>query len=205
MMARLAGTSDDAGGLTAGPRTRVPQALDVGDERVGTGRHGDGVPRDEHDGAAVGCRDGHFADAADAAVAADQIDARTLDPRHLAGIRPVAREGVAAFEDGSDVEVAGDGFSGTGNATSGAERGRRAQQRLRGHAGPVGAFAADELVLDDDGGEAALHGAVGDVLAYSSAAEDDEVVLFDERGVDGVHVDHRPSDAAEVAASFASR
>ena len=37
-----------------------------------------------------------------------------VDPRDLAGVLPVARERVAAGEDGGDVEVAGDGFRAPG-------------------------------------------------------------------------------------------
>src|SRR5690606_24302875 len=44
-------------------------------------------------------------------------------------------------------------------------------------AGPVRALASDEFVLHDHGGQTALHGPVGHVLADRSAAHHDEVVF----------------------------
>ena len=55
---------------------------------------------------------------------------------------------------------------------------RRSQQRLRGHAGPVLAFAGDQLVLDDRD----VHPAGGKLtragLARGSRADDDRIVML---------------------------
>ena len=53
---------------------------------------------------------------------------------------------------------------------------RAAQQRLARHARPVGALAADEFALDEDGGQPAPDGDVGDVLPGRPGPEDDDVV-----------------------------
>ena len=53
-----------------------------------------------------------------------------------------------------------------------------AQQRLRGHAGVVGAFAADQVLLDDRDLQAAVGEAAGADLARGPGAEHDRVVLL---------------------------
>ena len=53
----------------------------------------------------------------------------------------------------------------------------RAQQRLRRDARPVGAFAADQLALDDGDAQPARGQRGGAVLAGRPAAEDDHVVV----------------------------
>src|SRR5262249_56761709 len=61
-----------------------------------------------------------------------------------------AREGRGgAGEDGAPMRLAGDGLRGAGNTAGLSQRLGRAQQRLGGHAGVVGAFAPDTLGLHD--------------------------------------------------------
>ena len=64
-----------------------------------------------------------------------------------------------------------------GDAARGAQGGRAAQEGLRGHAGPVGAFAADELVLHEHHVEASGPRPIRDVLADGARAHDDHVHL----------------------------
>ncbi len=99
----------------------------------------------------------------------DEVDPRALEPRHLAVVVPVVRDAVAACEHGGDIDAAGDRLARPVDVSRRAQGGAGAQQRLRGHTGPVGAFAADELALHDHRREPALHGAVGDVLAHGPA------------------------------------
>ena len=73
-------------------------------------------------------------------------------------------ERFAAGERRVDVLLAGDRLR---RAVDGAGLGEHlgaAQQRLARHAGPVGALAADQFALDEDGGQPAPHDDVGDVL-----------------------------------------
>ena len=56
---------------------------------------------------------------------------------------------VAARQRRSDVDLAGDRLGGAGDAPDLGEGLGRAQQRLRRHAGVVGALAADQVALDD--------------------------------------------------------
>ena len=53
----------------------------------------------------------------------------------------------------------------------------RAEQRLRRNAGPVGAFAADELALDDGDVEPSRSDRRGAVLTRRPAAEHDHVIV----------------------------
>ena len=95
---------------------------------------------------------------------------------HLAGVVPVRGEGVAAGEGRGDVLLAGDRLR---RAVDGARLGEHlgaAQQRLARHARPVGALAADQLALDEDGGQPAPDDDVGDVLPRRPGPEDDDVV-----------------------------
>lgn len=110
-------------------------------------------------------------------MAADQVDACALEPGDLAGVGPVGGEGGASVQDGLDVEVPLDRLTGPGHLPRRAQGMPAAQERLRGHAGPVGAFPADQLSLDDGRAQTLSAGVVGHVLADGSAAEHDQVVV----------------------------
>lgn len=111
-------------------------------------------------------------------MAADQVDAGALEPGDLAGVRAVGGEGGASIQDRLDVELAPDRLASSGHPTRRAQGVPAAQERLRGHAGPVGAFPADQLGLDDGRAQALPAGVVGHVLADGSAAEHNQVVVL---------------------------
>ena len=64
-----------------------------------------------------------------------------------------------------------------GRLPGGLKRLARAEQGLRGHAGPVVALAPSELALDDGHLEAAVGQVSGAVPPAGSGAEDDRVVV----------------------------
>ena len=65
----------------------------------------------------------------------------------------------------------------TRHTARGAQGRRTPQEGLRGHARPVGAFAADELVLHEHHVEASGPRPIRDVLADGARADDDDVHL----------------------------
>ena len=70
---------------------------------------------------------------------------------------------------------AGDSFLGPGNGLRAVQGGARPQERLRGHAGPVGTLAADQLRLDQDRRQAATDHPVRHVLAHGPRANDNDI------------------------------
>ena len=163
--------------LAARPRFGVGEARNIGQQRRRSRAHRDRVAGREHALGAIGCLDPHPPFAVEPPVAAHEVDARPLEPADLAGVVPLVHDRVAGAEGGGDVDAAGNGSGRAGHRPRRAESRDRAQQRLRGHARPVRALAADELRLDDHRREPALHGTVGDVLADGAGADHDEVVL----------------------------
>ena len=93
--------------------------------------------------------DRHRALAGDPAVAADQRDAAVLEPRQLRVVVEVVDDLVAPRERRRHVELAGDRLLGAGDALDLGERLVGPQQRLRRHARPERALAADQPILDD--------------------------------------------------------
>ena len=122
----------------------------------------------------VADRDAARAD--EAAGAAEEVDPPFFEPGHLARVVEVVDRRVAAGEDRRRFElgVAGDRHAGDplrlGQHVGGP------QQRLRGHAGVVGAFAADQVFLDDRHLPARVGEFPGDDLTGWPGAEDDRVV-----------------------------
>ncbi len=108
-------------------------------------------------------------------VAADERDAAVLEPRQLSRIVQLVDDLVAATQDGGHVEPSGHRLRGAGDAACLGQRLGRAQQALGRHAGVVGAFAADELALDEGDVEAVLASASGGDLAGRAGADDDHV------------------------------
>ena len=141
-----------AGRIAAGPRLDLAQTRDVGQQRRRSGRHRDGVPRDELGHRAVLGRHPHALDARELGVPADQVDAGlrrascTCD-----AVVPVVGDAIAATQHAGDVDVAGDRLLRAVDVARRAQRRRAAQQPLGRHARPVRALAADQLGLDDDG------------------------------------------------------
>jgi hypothetical protein len=164
-------------GIPRRPRRDGVEPWDRRDERIGARAHHDRVPRRELGDRAVVRGHAHALLSGDPAVAAQQPDAGVAHPVHLRLIVPVVHELVAACEDARNVQFARDGRARALDALGGAQCVPAAQQRLGRHAGPVRALPADELALDEQRGQAALHCAVGDVLRDRAAADDDDVVL----------------------------
>ena len=150
-----------------------------GSSGVGAGADRDGVPRDELGDA---CRPSAVTVTRLTPVSRpwprSSVDAGARRPTRPGTRRPSRGRCVSRRrEHRRDVERAGDGLLRAIRRRCAARSARAAaQQRLRRHARPVRALAADQLALDEDGGQAALHGAVGDVLADRAGADDDDVV-----------------------------
>ncbi len=107
-------------------------------------------------------------------LAAVERDAAILEPGQLGGVVEIVDHLVAALEDLLGVELAG---RHPGDPAVLGEQLARAQQRLGGHARPVGALAADQLALDDRDVEALSGQQPGGDLAGRTGAEHDHVVL----------------------------
>lgn len=86
-------------------------------------------------------------------------------------------ERVAAGEDRRHVERSLDGVAQAGQAAGVGAGDDRPQQGLAGHAGPVGALAADEFRLDDRRAQPGGTCPVGDVLADRTCSDDHYVVF----------------------------
>ena len=163
------------GRLPGGPVVHVRQAFDGRHRGRGPGGQHDGVPCRECVAVAVQSRDFDLPGVRDPAVAADELDSGVLDPLDLAVILPVGREVVAAFQDSGCVQSAGDGLCGAGHGLGAVQGGAGAQQRLGGHAGPVGTLAAHQFGLDQHRGQPALHDAVRHVFAHGAGADHNDI------------------------------
>src|SRR5215203_672379 len=165
-----------AGRLPRSPGADAGQAVDRRDGGLRPGADRDGVPGGQPGAGAVlaGHDDGPLA--VEPSGAAQERDAGAVDPLHLPGVVPVGGEHVAPGQGGGDVLLAGHGLPGAVDRARLGQHFGRPQQRLAAHAGPVGALAADQLVLDQRRGHPAADGDVGDVLAGGSGTEDDDVV-----------------------------
>ena len=104
-------------------------------------------------------------------LAAEQLDPVLLEPRQLRGVAEVVDDLVAAGEDPVGVEVAGHRLGDAGNAPCLGQQLAGAEQCLRGHAGVVGALAADQVLLDDRDAHAAVGEPPGADLARGARPE----------------------------------
>ena len=109
------------------------------------------------------------------ALAAEELDPVFLQPGQLAGVVEVVDHLVAAGEDRLRVELAGHRLRDAGDPARLVEQLAGAQQRLRGHAGVVGALAADQVLLDDRDAQAAVGEAPRADLPGAPGAEHDRV------------------------------
>ena len=116
--------------------------------------------------------------AVEAAGAAEEVDPAFFEPGQLGGVVEVVDHLVAASEDRLRVELAVAASTGTpGSRRASASSVGGPQQRLRGHAGVVGAFAADQVLLDDRDAQPAVGQPARADLAGGPGAEHDRVVF----------------------------
>ena len=113
--------------------------------------------------------------AVELSLAAEQLDPALLEPGQLAGVVEVVDHLVAAVEHRLGVEIPGHRLRTPGHAAHLLQQLAGAQQRLRGHAGVEGAFAADQLLLDQGHLEAAVGEPPRADLAGRAGAEHDHV------------------------------
>ena len=95
---------------------------------------------------------------------------------YLATVVPVAHVPVAPAEHARPVERTGDCLPCAVDPSGVGDRDDRSQQRLARDTPPVGAFPADQLPLHHRDAESSGPGAVGDIQADRSGADDDDVV-----------------------------
>ena len=109
---------------------------------------------------------------------ADHVDTGAVRPLHLAGVVVVVGERVPPAQHRGSVDaVIADDAGHPGHVPGGLEHLDRPQQRLARHAGPVGALAAEQLVLDDHRRPvAALDRVLRGDLPGRAAADHDDVV-----------------------------
>jgi hypothetical protein len=162
------------GGLPIRPRHRVGESFDGRNERRGAGGDDDRAARLEPCRRAVPRHVDH-ALAREPAVAAVERRADPLQPLHLTLVRPARGHVVALGEGRARVDPAVDGLDRAGNAPRRREHVARPNERLRGDAAPVRAFAAHELALDERDRETAARAALDGDLARWTAADHDDV------------------------------
>jgi hypothetical protein len=107
--------------------------------------------------------------------AAHERHVALVEPRELARIVEVMDHLVAAGQRGGRVELAAGRLRGARDAPCLGERLAGPQERLGGHARPVGALAADQLALDEGDVQPALAQAPGGDLAGRPGAHHDDV------------------------------
>ena len=162
----------DARRIARGPRRELLQRRRDHGHRPG--REDDGALGAQPLRAApVGPDDLDLARAHEPAVPAHHVQPRPLGPGDLAFVGVVGDPVIAPGEQGGGVDL---GRGDPRQVRGGVRDGEGAQQCLRGHAGVVGALAAQQLALDDRCGEVGALGRVlADVLADGPAAENDHV------------------------------
>ena len=109
-------------------------------------------------------------------IAADELGAAVGEPLAVTFILVALDDLVSPPEDAFDVECSGDRLGRARRLPGRREDLRRAEQRLRGHAGPVRALAAHERALDERHLKIAFEPAQrpDERLARRAAAEDDD-------------------------------
>ena len=120
--------------------------------------------------------DAHPSLAVERPTAAEELDPAFLQPGQLAGVVEVVDHLVAAVEHCLRIEALVDGDP--RHALRLGEQIGGPQQRLRGHAGVVGALAADQVLLDDRDREPAVGEPARANLARGPGAKHDRVELL---------------------------
>ncbi|QFS94485.1 hypothetical protein FIV07_27320 [Mycobacterium sp. THAF192] len=173
--------------ISIGPRCRIPQLVEVGDERACSGSEDDGALGVEPTLRSIGFHDRHRALPVEAAPAMDDLDAGPPQIGDDVAIDEVIDDHVSLVEDRLDVHaLARYDLSHSRNRFGELEDLDGADQRLGRIARPVVAFPADQPVFDEGDGEAlgceancrgraagaaAYHhrvGSVGSALEFSS-------------------------------------
>ena len=167
----LAGTSFGGGRLAVVPGADRVEAVDRRHRRA---RAGGDDHRPRGDQLVVADRDPALAD--EPTLAAEEVDLPFFEPGQLARVVLVVDRRVAAGEDRRRVELGVRVDRHAGDPLRLGEHVGRPQQRLRGHAGVVGAFAADQVFLDDRHLPARVGEPPAHDLAGRAGAEDDRVV-----------------------------
>jgi hypothetical protein len=142
--------------------------------QTGDRRHERRRARGHHDvvGRVPRAVDLHGPDPGEAAGAAQHVDAVVGRPLGRARVGVVGDHEVPPGQGGPEVDVGGGC-----RVARGVHGFARAQQRLRRDARPVGALAPHELALDQGHPQPALGQRTGAVLARSTGAEHDDVVV----------------------------
>ncbi len=159
--------------LAVGPVVDRVEPVDRRDRRRAAGRERDRLARDED---VVADPDPPLA--VELRVAAEELDPASPRAREAAPSRPSRGSppcAAPASPSASSSPVTASAAPGTRRVSASASAG--SEQRLRRHAGVVGALAADQLVLDDRRLEAAVGGASGADLAGRPGPDHDEVEL----------------------------
>src|SRR3954447_24376008 len=161
------------GGLARGPVLDFGQPLDRRHRRRRS-RRDDDRPAGAHQIVA----NAHVPLTLDLAPAPEQLDAALGEPGELAGVVAVGDHLVAALERRPRIRVGAlEALRRAADTVRLGERLGRAQQSLRRHARVVGAFAADQLALDDRHVEPAAGDPARADLAGRAGAEDDDIEL----------------------------
>ncbi len=119
--------------------------------------------------------DAHAALAVEPAVATDELDVPVVEPGELTRVVEVVDHLVAPRQHRGDIELALGCLGRPGDAPRLCQRLGRAQQRLRRHAGPVGALAPDQLALDESDFQAGSAELSRGNLARRASSDDDDV------------------------------
>ena len=136
--------------LAVRPRLRLGEPGDRRQQRARAGRDDHRLARLVHDRLAVRAADLHPPLAGQPRLPAQQRHAALLQPRQLRGVVELVDHLVAAAQHARRVEPArGRVVRHARHARDLVEQLARAQQRLRRHARPVAALAADQLALDE--------------------------------------------------------
>ena len=156
--------------LAVRPRLRLAEPGDRRHGRLAPGRDDDSRPCLEH---LVSDQEATLA--VEPGRAADERHAALVEPRQLRAVVEVVDHFVAPLERRLHVQLPRDGLARARDPPRLVERLGRPQQGLRGHARVVGAFAADEVLLDERDLEPAFAESAGACLARRTRADHDGV------------------------------
>ena len=161
------------GRLAVVPGADRVEAVDRRHRRAAAGRDHHGPPRDERVLA-----DADAPLSVEPALAAEDLDPAILQPGQLPRVVEIVDHLVAAVEHRLRVELPAHHLGDARHPARLAEQVGGPQQRLRGHAGVVGALAADQVLLDDRHRHPAVGEPTGADLSRRPGTEHDRVELL---------------------------